>query len=203
MLSAGFATTATLRGRLLPAAMASASTYDPAIAAIGLATAEAFNRHCARAFDRAVDFTDRFEAAAAAWTATHYPLEAVTMQLRDTDGTLGDIGTDEFSWDPESGIIEMDVAPGSGRQRVWIKHTGGYWLNDGGTKPTGATELPKDVFEAFVAQCQHEAEARGLFDAAAVREQPEKSGKPKTGDASGLLEGVAETLAPYRRFAGY
>jgi hypothetical protein len=203
MLSAGFATTTYLRSRLMPDEASGETEWDAAVAALGNSVAAKFDRHCNRAFARAVNHVDRFSARAAAWVLTRFPVETITtVELLDADGTAEPIAAGDWWIDGAPGLLETDFIAGNERQKIRIVYTGGYWLDprDGTVMPVGATPLPADVLEAWVLQCQHDAETRGLFHAVSFRRQADESA-PKTIDA-GLLEATIQTLRPFRRFAG-
>lgn len=203
MLSAGFATVTYLRSRLMPEEAAGESEWDAAVAALGKSVAAKFDRHCSRGFARAENQIDKFSARAAAWVLTRYPVEDIaTVELVDPDGTAGVIAEGDWWLDEKPGLLETETIAGAKRQKIRITYTGGYWLDprDGTAMPADATPLPDDVLEAWILQCQHEAESRGLFHAVSFRSQKDE-GSPKTADA-GLLEAVTETLRPFRRFGG-
>lgn len=203
MLSAGFATTTYLRSRLMPSEASGESEWDAAVAALGQSVAAMFDRYCNRSFARAENAIEKFSARAAAWTLSRFPVEEIdTVELLDPDGTTDPLAADDWWLDEKSGLLETETIAGTARQKIRITYTGGYWLDprDGTAKPADATALPADVLEAWVTQCQHEAESRGLFQAVSFRRQAEESA-PQTVNA-GLLDGVAAVLRPHRRFAG-
>lgn len=203
MLSAGFSTTTYLRSRLMPEEASGESEWDAAVAALGKSVAAKFDRHCNRGFARVVNQIDKFSARAAAWVLTRFPVEAIaTVELVDPDGAAEAIAEGDWWVDEKPGLLETETIAGTARQKIRITYTGGYWLDprDGTAMPADATPLPDDVLEAWVLQCQHEAESRGLFHAVSFRAQKDEAA-PGTADA-GLLEAVTETLRPHRRFAG-
>jgi hypothetical protein len=203
MLSSGFATVTYLRSRLMPQEAAGETEWDESVAALGLSVAGKFDRHCNRFFTRAVGTVDQFSARASAWVLRRSPVEAISsVVLRAPDNSLQAIAAGDWWLDKAAGILESDVSTSDRRQQIEITYTGGYWLDprDGTALPAGATALPYDVLEAWVLQCQHEAESRGLFHTVSFRTQKDASA-PKTATA-GLLDGVLETLRPYRRYSG-
>lgn len=203
MLSAGFATVTYLRSRLMPEEAGGETEWDAAVAALGKGVARKFDRHCNRTFERDAAAVDVFTARASAWVLRRFPVEALaSVELRDPDGTLHAAETDDWQLDSGAGLLESPALAGTPMQQIRISYTGGYWLDprDGTAMPEGATELPDDVLEAWVLQCQHEAESRGLFHAVSFRSQKDQ-GAPKT-SAAGLLEAVTESLRTYRRFGG-
>jgi hypothetical protein len=203
MLSAGFTTTTYLKSRLLPSAAAGDTDWDDAVAALGKGVAAKFDRHCNRGFERVVGQLDVFSARASAWTLSRYPVETVTLvRTRDTLDAYSAITAGDWWIDKTAGLLETRSTAGTPYEKLVVTYTGGYWLDprDGTTLPSGATALPDDVLEAWVLQCQHEAESRGLFGSVSFRSQKDAA-SPKT-TASGLLESTAEALRPHRRFAG-
>lgn len=203
MLSAGFATVTLLKSRLLPEAATDDTDHDKTLAALGKSVAASFDRHCNRSFARAVNAVDVFSARGSGWVLRRYPVEEIaSVQLRSADNSLEDIDDSTWIVDELSGLLETESIAGHRMQRVVITYTGGYWLNPGnGTaKPAEATELEPDILEAWITQCQHAAESRGLFSAVSLRAQKDEN-EPRTTDLA-LLESVVAVLAPYRRFAG-
>lgn len=203
MLSAGFATTDYLKSRLLPAAAAEETDWDEVMADLGKSVAGKFDRHCNRRFARDTAAVDVFSARAAAWVLTRYPVEDVAaVELVDPDGTAEAIAEGDWWLEEKCGLLETETIAGDRRQKLRVTYAGGYWLNprDATPLPADATELPGDVLEAWIAQCQHEAESRGLFEAVSMRAQTEQNA-PKTAGLS-LLEDVVAVLRPYRRFGG-
>ncbi|WP_193214935.1 hypothetical protein [Luteolibacter marinus] len=202
MLTAGFATIVYLKSRLLPDAAAGEAEWDDEVAALGKSVAGKFDRHCNRDFARSTAAVDTFKARASAWVLRRYPVESLdTVEVIDPDGTATEQVIDEWQLDESSGLLESDTLAGSLRQKLRITYTGGYWLDprDGTAMPAEANALPDDVLEAWVAQCQHEAESRGLFSAVSFRSQSDDG--PRT-TGLGLLDDVAYVLRSYRRFSG-
>jgi hypothetical protein len=203
MLSAGFATVTYLKSRLLPVAATEDDEWDAPIAALGKSVAGKFDRHCNRGFARTVDAVDSFEARASAWVLTRYPVEEISAVAIQAAGQP-DEDVADYLWRifNKSGLLEADTLLGTARETLQVTYTGGYWLDprDGTAMPAAATPLPDDVLEAWVVQCQHEAESRGLFEAVSLRSQ-EQDNTPKTAGLT-LLPDVVEVLRPYRRFAG-
>lgn len=203
MLSAGFATTLYLRSRLMPEEASGETEWDAAVAALGKSVAAKFDRHANRGFARVEGEINVFSARATAWTLKRYPVETVSqVRTRDTMDAYTTIAAGEWWIDKAAGLLETRSTAGSQSDKLVVAYTGGYWLDprDGTVMPVGATPLPDDLLEAWVLQCQHEAEARGLFHAVSFRTQKDES-SPKTID-TGLLEASIQTLRPYRRFAG-
>ena len=203
MLSAGFATTTYLKSRLLPSAAAGDTDWDEAVAALGKSVAAKFDRHCNRGFERITGEVDIFAARATAWTLRRFPVETVTtVRTRGTDDAYSAIAAGDWWIDKPAGLLETRSMAGTQYEKLVVTYTGGFWLDprDGTTMPAGATALPDDLHEAWVLQCQHEAESRGLFGSVSFRAQKDAAA-PKT-TASGLLESTVETLRPFRRFSG-
>jgi hypothetical protein len=203
MLSAGFANLTYLKSRLMPDAATEDTEWDIDLAALGKSVAGKFDRHCARRFVRDSDAVDVFAARGSAWVLQNYPVEAIaSVAVVDADGQSNEIDEGNWMLDEESGLLETMSLAGGKTQRLRVTYAGGYWLDprDGSEMPEGATALPDDLLELWVLQCQHEAESRGVLGAKSFRKQKDEAA-PKTVDA-GLLEGVVEALATYRRFGG-
>jgi hypothetical protein len=203
MLSAGFATVTYLKSRLMPDAAADETEWDMTIAALGKSVAGKFDRFCNRTFARTEGKQDTFTARGSAWVLSCYPVEAIdSVILKDRDGSTSEIDAGEWSVDETCGLLETNSIAGARTQKVVVTYDGGYWLDprDGSAMPAESNALPADVLEAWVLQCQHEAENRGVFHAVSMRSQSEGE-TPKTADLT-LLAAVKETLNPFRRFAG-
>ena len=202
MLSAGLSTLTYLKSRILPAAAAVETTHDAALARLGLAIAGRMETACNRKFDRAVGAVDTFGAWTLCVTLKRYPVETLTtVQVRDPAGALA--ATTDYAADNDAGMISFETVPGMRSERLVVTYTGGYWLDPRSLPatalPTGATPLPEDLLELWLAEVQLHAETRGLFEAVGLRVQKD-SDKAKL--LSGLSEGTVAALSPYRRFAG-
>ncbi len=201
MLNAGFTTLETLKSRLLPEAARIDTTYDSALSQLGLAIARRFEAHCARKFDRLVDAVDEFSAWTMAVVLRRYPVEEITtIQLRGYTGALENCEAD-YSKDESCGLIDFHIPPGTRQDRLVITYTGGYWLDaeDGVAMPAGATPLPEDLLELWIAEVQLHAEARGTFEAVGLRAQKDADKAKLT---NGLSEDAVDGLRSYRRFSG-
>lgn len=190
-----------LKSRILPAASVEDTTWDDALLGLGAAVMRRMESHCARFFSRAVGAVDEFSAANKAFCLLHFPVETVTkIELKANSTTLATCDANGYSWDPKSGLVEFLWVPGVSGQRLAITYTGGYWIDplDGTAMPTGATALPDDLLETWVAEVQLQAEARGLFEAAGLRSPKDAAKAPR----AGLSDSAIAALSPYRRFSG-
>jgi hypothetical protein len=202
MLNAGIGTLTYLKSRILPAAQAVEATWDAPLAALGLALAGRMQAHCNRLFYRAVGAVEEFGARTLAVTLRRYPVETITtVQVRDTAGTL--CAATDYGIDKEAGLLSFQTVPGDSAERLVITYTGGYWLDPRSlpatAMPTGATALPYDLLELWLAEVQAHAEMRGTFEAVGLRTQKDKD---KAKLINGLTEAAVEGLRPYRRFSG-
>lgn len=200
MLNAGLSTLIHLKSRILPAAAATETTWDAALGKLGLAIAARMEAACNRKYERTVGAVDTFSAWTLGVTLKRYPVETITtVQVRDSAGLLA--ATTDYTLDADAGMLSFGTVPGTRDERLVITYTGGFWLDPltGATLPAGATALPDDLLELWLAEVQAHAEARGLFGALGLRPQ-------KDADKAKLLTGLSENmisgLAPYRRFAG-
>ena len=199
MLNAGFTTIESLKARILPEAARIDTEYDAALSKLGLAIAARMEGHCARKFDRVVGAVDEFSAWTLSVVLKRYPIETITsVDLRDSAGTLVPCETD-YSLDEACGLIDFLQTPGDRSERLVITYTGGYWMDDGSTMPAGATALPDDVLELWIAEVQRHAEARGTFEAVGLRVQKDAA---KATPINGLSEDTIDGLRIYRRFSG-
>lgn len=197
MLDAGFSTLAYLKTRILPAGTDDVTDWDEPLSRLGLGVAGRFNSYCNRIFQRVEGQVDEFNAATTAVILRALPVEVInTVQVRVFTGSL-DTFTAGQQLDKKAGLVQFEIAPGDGTERVVIDYDGGFWLDDGDAMPTGATPLPDEILEAWVMQCQAWAEARNIFGTIAL----DKERKPST-SAVQIMDEVKEILNPYRRFGG-
>lgn len=200
MLSGGLSTLIYLKSRILPAAATTETTWDAALGKLGLSIATRMEGAINRKLDRAVGAVDEFTAWTLGVTLRRYPVETIaTVQVRTADGTLA--AATDHTTDLAAGLLEFVTVPGSRDERLVVTYTGGYWLDPltGATLPAGATALPDDLLELWVAEVQAHAESRGLFSEVGLR--PAKSSE-KQKLLGGLTEGTVDGLRPYRRFSG-
>ena len=197
MLSAGFATTEYLKERILPTGAVDITDWDEQIAKLGLATAGRFNAFCNRVLQRVEGQTDEFNASTRAVVLRALPVEVInSVEVRTFTGAL-DTYTAGYQLDAKAGLLQFEIAPGDGTERIVVDYDGGFWLDDGAAMPADATPLPDDILEAWVMQCQAWAEARNLFGTIGLAEERKSSVSPAS-----LMAEVKEILNPYRRFGG-
>jgi hypothetical protein len=202
MLDAGFILLTALKAQVLPAAMQDDTDYDEQIAAIGKAVAGRMNRHTSRSLERAAAVTEEFDALAFAWVLSRYPVETVSgIVVKDTDGSVSALTAGDWRLSKKSGLIEINGSAGTRLESVVVTYTGGYWLDDGETMPSGATPMPDDLLQAFVMQVQAVCEHREIFRTIALRKEDRTASEAKLPDLR-LIPEVVETLLPFRRFAG-
>lgn len=199
MLDAGLSTLDYLKSRILPAGGAAVDDWDDALCKLGLAVARRFESYCNRRLERVTDAAEFYSARSVSVCLRCFPVESVTsIQLRDADGTLSTV-TADYHLHKTSGVIEFRSSPGSTMQQTLVTYAGGYWLDDGAAKPSGATALPDDLLEAWVMQAQAWAEARQIFGSVGLAGMEPKKNAP---DPVKLTETVEQILNPYRRFSG-
>jgi hypothetical protein len=199
MLDAGLSTLDYLKSRLLPAGAVEGTDWDDALRKLGLAVARRFESFCNRRLERVTDAAEFYTARSLSICLKCYPTEAITsVQIRDTAGTLTTVAAD-YHLHQSSGVVEFRNSPGAELQYTLITYAGGYWLDDGGTKPAPATVLPDDLLEAWVMQCQAWAEARQIFGTISLAGMEPKKNAP---DPVKLADVVEAILTPYRRFSG-
>lgn len=198
MLDAGFSTLSYLKSRILPDAGVDDTQWDLALSKLGASVATRFERHCNRLFQRVTTTAEIYSARTLTVSLRAYPVIALTsVQLRAADGTLSDVTG--YSLDAACGLVDFSSPPGGMSDRLRLTYDGGYWLDpmDSSTTPTGATELPDDLLELWLAEVQLQAEARELFGSVALRKDSSKT-KPTVGLSADTVDG----LRPYRRFSG-
>lgn len=195
MLSAGFLSLADLKDALLPAKQPDRDDYDDKLVKLGLGVARSFEQHCNRKFVRAEGTVYETDAARSSVTLEALPVEAITSVELLCYGESTAITTDVAALLKSPGIVRFGSVLGSHLDTVRVTYTGGYWLDDGNAMPAGATPLPEDLLEAYIEQCQAEAEARDLFRNVGMQ-KPGENAKP------GMLPRVKEVLKQYVRFNG-
>lgn len=197
MLAAGFQNLADLKAAILPDDGTSVTEWDARLTTLGMAVAGAFGRYCNRDFDHATGTSETFSARTSAWVLRRYPVESVTgFDLVDRDGTESSQRISDLLINFDGGLIEWPQSRGAADQRVKITYSGGYWLDDGSSKPPWVDALPSDVLQAYHMQIQHVAESAGLFGDMAIRANDEKALLA----AADLTPYVRQVLNPYRRF---
>jgi hypothetical protein len=161
--------------------------------------ARRFESFCNRRLERVVGASEFYSARSTAYCLKCYPVESITsVQLRDTAGTMETV-TAAYHLHKTSGVLEFQNSPGSSTEALLATYTGGYWLDDGDTQPSGSTALPDDLLEAWVMQCQAWAEARQIFGTVSLTGMEPKKNAP---DPVKLADVVEAILIPYRRFSG-
>jgi len=197
MLDAGLGTIGYLKTRILPAGLDEEMDWDEALKKLGLGVAGRFNAYCNRVLQRVEGQVDEFNASTTAIVLRAFPVEVVnSVDIRSFTGTL-DTYSGGYQIDQRAGLMQFRGAPGTGTERIVIDYDGGFWLDDGEAMPAGATPLPDEILEAWVAQCQAWAEARNIFGTVGI--DKDRSAKPS---AMKLSEDVTAILEPYRRYAG-
>jgi hypothetical protein len=198
MLDAGFSTLSYLKSRILPDAGWADTQWDLALSKLGLSVARRFETHCNRHLQRLTAASEIYSARTLTVSLKAYPVITLTsVQLRAADGTLSAVTG--YSLDAACGLVDFSSPPGGSSDRLLLTYDGGYWLDpmDGTTTPAGATALPDDLLELWLAEVQLQAEARELFGSVALRKDASKT--PPT---SGLSADAVDGLRPYRRFSG-
>jgi hypothetical protein len=198
MLNAGLSTLTILKSRILPAAATTETTWDAALSTLGLAVARRMENYCQRYFDYLAGAVDSFSAYTLGVTLKRYPVLSITSVVcQDNAGQTATLAAGDYTLDTAAGMLSFETVPGMRAERLVITYTGGFWLEATGL-PTGATALPADLLEAWIAEVQLQAEARGTFEALGLRAQKDGKAKPP----AGLSEETLEILRPYRRFSG-
>ena len=201
-LQAGFATVAQLKGRITPASMATYDTdteWDTDLIEIGIAVAEEFNSLCNRLFQRGAGAVYETTGGGSSFALDRYPVESVTSLVKTGKGTSETLTSQIYQLHGKTGIVEMDGQVGWHKDKVAITYDGGYWLNDGGALPSGATELPTEILNAWVMQCQAQVTHLGTLYEAGVTNDEAKITLLRELE---LLPAVRAILAPYKRFTG-
>lgn len=121
-----------LKTHLLNEALRSATTYDGAIAALGLGVARRFEQYCARKFGRVVGETYEFSGEKEHVILPRYPIEEITAVAMREDMATGWV--DQGAVDTvveqvlaESGLVRLACPLGGWRDRSRLTYTGGYW----------------------------------------------------------------------------
>lgn len=200
MLTAGFLELSQLKDVVLPEELRDEISYDTRLERLGMGVAMQLNRHCGRVFEREEDSVYSTTADRTSLSLPRYPVEDISEVVLVCGSSRTDITADIHTQGTASGIVQFSRILGSYDDRVEATYTGGYWLDDGGTQPTGSTSLPWDVQHAFEVQCQAVIEHTNYLGTASARTDKEGRGQPKLADLD-LLDVVEKILRPYRRFS--
>jgi hypothetical protein len=157
---------ARLKGRILPAEIATQTRYDERLSALAAGVAAAFDRYTSRLLVRAASQVETVPGGARFYSLARYPVESITSAiLTDQDG-----GTETLTvarLNKAAGLVHFDATPGTDLDSIAITLTGGLWCDTSeflnGTLPTGASAMPADLIDAFVLQVDHEARVRKIF----------------------------------------
>ncbi len=203
-MNAGFSSLTALKANLLAKSLLTNTAYDQVITAIGLGMQGMLETFCSRRFQRAAGDQATFAADRASFLLPRYPVEGVTLvelQLDMADGFVAqDLATVQ-SFDPASGIVYMQAGADAGPYYATVRftYTGGYWWDtseDGsGVMPAGATELPDELQQAWLLQCQ-EAWAKRDKIGVNIADKPES----KLSDLK-MLPIVKEMVSDYKRMS--
>lgn len=199
-------TLAQLKAFVLPAPERTETTWDAALASIGLGVAQGFERHCNRRFRRVENATYAASADRSALVVDRFPLESLAaLDIRYVASESWDSILDAVAnIDHAPGMIYLTNAPGWRGSLIRATFTGGYWMDtteDGsGVMPTGAAPLPDDLRHAWLLQCSHLWSIRDNAGAAMLIRDA-KAGQPAALDRSALIPAAMDTLYQYRRFA--
>lgn len=200
MLDAGYMSLEDLKARLLPGDQPNRTDWDEGLQALGKSVATQFDQQCNRLFERAVSAEKVTPANCSSICINRYPIETVTTVKVESENGSSDISAALRSLSKVSGILQFGYVLGDYTELVRVTYTGGYWINDGGVMPDGATELPADLLEAYVLQCQTYAEARGLFSTMSLRSNDSKAERSEL-NALSLHPAVEGILNNYRRYS--
>ena len=156
----GLGNLAELKARLLPASYTQTG-FDTVIAQIGRGVASMFDGYCNRSFGRVAGEKDYFTGDRFTWIVNRFPLEVVTtLEVRDSldAGWVVQSGL-IINQQESAGLIQFGAALGNHYSQVRLTYTGGYWYDttedNTGTLPTGATQLPNDIKEAWFLACEN------------------------------------------------
>ena len=199
-MNAGLGNLISLKRQLLAPSIATQSTFNAQVEAIGKGVAKQLEKYCNRLFERTAGAVDEFTADRDHYWLKRTPIETVTSLEQSTDGATWTASSAiELKW-LSNGMVYFGSKLGEAAELGRITYTGGYWWDttedEQGSLPTGATAVPDDLVLAWYLQAR------------AVWQQIDRLGKdvaksPGAGTALGnlvMLDSVKELVGPYRRF---
>jgi hypothetical protein len=205
-MNAGFSNLAFLKSRLLLAADAEGTSYDDAVAALGLGVVGLFEALTDRKFERVEN--DIWEASATRRFSVvpRYPIEEVSKVELRTDmqsGFIEQVGLPQ-NFNPQAGIVYFGFAPGYDGCTVRVTYTGGFWWDteedNSGTMPDGATLIPQGLVQAWVLACKFLWDRQSIEDRAKAGFSDKELERFITSDTK-LPDLVTQTIEKFRRFA--
>lgn len=157
-----------LKARVLPAELVKSDRIDERFAALAEGVAAAFDGFTGRTLARGVGVTEIFAGGAGLYLPARYPVESVaSVTVRYDDGTTDALTTEDYTVSKQAGLIRMRHLWGRETDEITVVYTGGYFIDTSEfhdeAVPSGATAIPKDIVDAWVLQCDHEARARKLM----------------------------------------
>lgn len=210
-MNVGLSNLATLKGFVLPEAMASHATYDGRLAEIGKGVAGAFERVLDRRLTRQAGDVFTISADRSFVVVPRYPVEIVTRieqrdDLRAGWIDLGAVADVLVGLDEASGSLDFGMVMGPYTSGLRITFTGGYHFealepsdDDFPTaQPAGSAPLPEDIKEAWLLQCQKIFERTRSLSTAGIKEPD--AAAPILPSVK-LDEGIVAMLMPHRRFS--
>jgi hypothetical protein len=157
----GLGTLGQLKRFLINDSVVAETTYDEAITAIGKGVASLFDRYLNRTLKRSETAVEDFRGNTDLLLLGRYPVESVaSIGLQEVGESTFTTQTDIIDTvGLNSGVLQLVAQLGTKNSRIRVSYAGGYWYDasdDGtGTLPTGATELPADLQQAWLLMCQH------------------------------------------------
>lgn len=202
-MNAGLDNALALRRRLLPVEMAGQDKYDDALAAIGLGVLGEFESMTGRKLTRLEDAEMSCTACRSFVVVDRYPIEGdpVCTVRRAGSNTWETVAFDNVF--ANAGTIYFPEIVGEEMDRLRIVWDGGYWVDTSdegdGTRPTGATAVPANLYHAWITQCAHEVEQRRVIGGQAVVQVGEAAVRVHPGQIK-ILPTVAAVLDTFRRY---
>lgn len=152
----GVSTLVKLKARLLAPGLRGGTDFDSVVTILGDGVADSFDGYCNRKLRRASGAIDEFSADRESWVLLRYPVETITtVQTRSDTGSWTTQTSLVQQQALESGVMQFTGQVGPETTRIRVTYTGGYWVNDDGTQPSGSTEMPDDIVEAWMEQCKN------------------------------------------------
>lgn len=152
---------ADVKARVLAASLVAGTDYNTMLTQIGKAAAKAMEHLCNRKFSRTVGDTCTFSADRDHYWLPRTPVETITqVELKTTDTEGWQVQTDIIQLSElTKGLIHMGGPTWAWPAQIRVTYTGGYWYDTtedySGSLPSGATQVPDDLKEAWLLLCQH------------------------------------------------
>jgi len=205
-MNAGLSNLISLKRRLLLASDVAASTYDDAVKAVGLGVAGLLEATCDRKFERLTGQIHEISGNRTYVVVPRYPLESVaSVQVRESAAAgWTTVDPSNYNFVGDAGLVTFLTHQTGAMGTLRVTYTGGFWWDTSEdfsmTKPTGATEIPAGLLQAWVMGCKAVWD-RGSIDAHSKAGFTEQEIERFIGVEFELPKTVRDAVERFRRFA--